>query len=577
MSFDRLWHILTPRIGVGTLLSDDPQLTARLVPGPSPQPVVLDSNLRTPLTSALVRSSSESTGMSQRLTLLTTSNGPKDKWERAKALDQRGVFILEVPAADGRVSLEDALCRVKEDLGCHSVMVEGGMTVIASFLARPELVSNLVVTVSPKFLGGYGPSAELLKGEPQSLLSIPKMQSCPVGDDIVLYGSPSVPYLNGNSGDAHKPKVTGTQTWWCQLAWGWFDIAKVVSSGFWRIFKGVVCEFHGQKAVIFTCGYERQDCRMPFLVLSADLVLKLFLVVVLSALFLVLGQLTNLFSWKYFWLKSTKGPSTDAFNALWPDENWITGSPMVGRIIGCLVTKFYKVDISWHAIERRDMLQDAWSKAYSTNPVKSYRWEDTGFIRLEPRNGHSHLMQTQLSSSCRMWVEVWASMPWVDVIIVFCFISKVILLFLGCVARVPVSLWGSGGWGCVRSTLRLRSQPSATVRNRLQPFATVRSRPQPFARGRYGRAYGEFCERGHFWRFQTSRGFVSRGRWQAQHFRRVVLHVFASRVVKAVPCGDSVQIPWQAWHFVRCNEKWRKPRTKHRFWGSKFWGSWENS
>ena len=35
-----------------------------------------------------------------------------------------------------------------------------------------------------------------------------------------------------------------------------------------------------------------------------------------------------------------------------------------------------------------------------------------------------------------------------------------------CVARVPVSLWGSGGWGCVRSTLRLRSQPSAAVRNR---------------------------------------------------------------------------------------------------------------
>ena len=31
-----------------------------------------------------------------------------------------------------------------------------------------------------------------------------------------------------------------------------------------------------------------------------------------------------------------------------------------------------------------------------------------------------------------------------------------------CAARVPVSLWGSGGWGCVRSTLRNRSQPFAT-------------------------------------------------------------------------------------------------------------------
>ena len=32
--------------------------------------------------------------------------------------------------------------------------------------------------------------------------------------------------------------------------------------------------------------------------------------------------------------------------------------------------------------------------------------------------------------------------------------------FPECVARVPVSLWGSGGWGCVRSTLPNRPQPS---------------------------------------------------------------------------------------------------------------------
>ena len=57
-------------------------------------------------------------------------------------------------------------------------------------------------------------------------------------------------------------------------------------------------------------------------------------------------------------------------------------------------------------------------------------------------------------------------------------------IFLGktfpeCVARVPVSLWGSGGWGCVRSTLRNRSQLLATVSNRSQLPATVCNRPQP--------------------------------------------------------------------------------------------------
>ena len=42
--------------------------------------------------------------------------------------------------------------------------------------------------------------------------------------------------------------------------------------------------------------------------------------------------------------------------------------------------------------------------------------------------------------------------------------------------------------------------------------ATVRNRPQPSARGPYGRAYEKFCRGGNFWRFQTCRCFVSRGR-----------------------------------------------------------------
>jgi len=42
--------------------------------------------------------------------------------------------------------------------------------------------------------------------------------------------------------------------------------------------------------------------------------------------------------------------------------------------------------------------------------------------------------------------------------------------------------------------------------------------------------------------------------WQVQHFRRVVLRVFANRIGRAAAIGDKVQISWQAWHFVRCDE-----------------------
>ncbi|MBM2842777.1 MAG: RibD family protein, partial [Anaerolineales bacterium] len=36
-------------VGVGTILADDPQLTVRHAAGPNPQPIVLDTGLRTPL------------------------------------------------------------------------------------------------------------------------------------------------------------------------------------------------------------------------------------------------------------------------------------------------------------------------------------------------------------------------------------------------------------------------------------------------------------------------------------------------------------------------------------------------
>ena len=185
-------------------------------------------------------------------------------------------------------------------------------------------------------------------------------------------------------------------------------------------------------------------------------------------------------------------------------------------------------------------------------------------------------------------------------------------IFPECVARVPVSLWGSGGWGCVRSTLRLWSQPFA-IRNRPQPFATVRTIP-------VWPCLWEVLQRWSFlevsdvsllrfawqaWHFVTFRLFLQRVEnrfaWQAQYFcdvfrRCVAVFVagaalwtcpssffvagavfFVNCIGRAASSGDKVQIPWQAWHFLTCAENWRKPRTKHWFWGCKFSGSKENS
>ena len=40
-------------VGIGTVLADNPSLTVRLVEGHHPQPIILDTNLRTPLDATL--------------------------------------------------------------------------------------------------------------------------------------------------------------------------------------------------------------------------------------------------------------------------------------------------------------------------------------------------------------------------------------------------------------------------------------------------------------------------------------------------------------------------------------------
>ena len=179
-------------IGIGTLLSDDPMLTARLVPGRSPLPVVLDSRLRSPPTSRLVLGAAERGG-GTGLVIVTTEGGCEEKRQRAKELASvPGVQILAMPEIEGRPSLHHVLSTLRARFGCTSLMVEGGRAVIASFLANPQLVSNFVATVSPKFIGGLGPATELAKSQSAtSLMSLQGMQSCTVGEDIVVYGTPA--------------------------------------------------------------------------------------------------------------------------------------------------------------------------------------------------------------------------------------------------------------------------------------------------------------------------------------------------------------------------------------------------
>lgn len=134
--------------GVGTVLADDPQMTAR--PGGAAarnQPVraVLDSRLRTPPDAALFRS------------------GPawiyhcEDPGEPALALAQAGARLNRVTAdSAGRVDLSAALQHLAGE-GVRSVMIEAG-GVLAGAAIRAGVVDRIEWFRAPKLIGGEGVS-----------------------------------------------------------------------------------------------------------------------------------------------------------------------------------------------------------------------------------------------------------------------------------------------------------------------------------------------------------------------------------------------------------------------------------
>jgi riboflavin-specific deaminase-like protein len=162
-------------VGIGTILADDPRLTARLAGGANPQPVVLDSWLRFPPGAQLLLIGSP--------WIATT---PAADPQRCAQLEQAGAQVLTLPAGSrGGVSLKALLERLGE-MKVGSLMVEGGGQVIGSFL-QERLVDYIVLTITPLYLGGL-PAVDNVPGSALPRLENPRYAA--FGEDLVVWGRP---------------------------------------------------------------------------------------------------------------------------------------------------------------------------------------------------------------------------------------------------------------------------------------------------------------------------------------------------------------------------------------------------
>jgi len=168
-------------VGINTVLADDPLLTARPSKGRQPTRVVLDSHLRIPSDCKLLATAKEAPVL-----IVTSAEAARNDPQKQDQITQRGAEVLVCPEVD-RSNLYYLLDELS-NRGIAQLLVEGGPTVIASFLIE-GLADEIVVYITPKILGAAGsvaispPMAELTDS-----FDLHHVEANQFGEDIRLSG-----------------------------------------------------------------------------------------------------------------------------------------------------------------------------------------------------------------------------------------------------------------------------------------------------------------------------------------------------------------------------------------------------
>jgi diaminohydroxyphosphoribosylaminopyrimidine deaminase/5-amino-6-(5-phosphoribosylamino)uracil reductase len=157
-------------VGIGTVLADDPLLTARLGEARQPVRVVFDSRARLPLDSQLLATLDEAP--------VTVVHGPEADPHRVEALLAAGAETIAVGGETPADRVRPALVGLGRR-GLTSLLLEGGATLAAAFAAAGQ-VDEARVFVGPLLLGG--PAADV----PVSALEGAPTEAETVGEDTLI-------------------------------------------------------------------------------------------------------------------------------------------------------------------------------------------------------------------------------------------------------------------------------------------------------------------------------------------------------------------------------------------------------
>jgi len=136
-------------VGIETVLCDDPQLNVRLGRKSTrhPTPIVLDSKLRIPIDSRLLR-------IHKSPLIITTTKADLKKKKHIETTGSR-VLIMDSDK-NGKIDLRRLFKKLGE-LEITSILIEGGSRVATSALSE-RVVDKIVLFYAPKIIGAEGVS-----------------------------------------------------------------------------------------------------------------------------------------------------------------------------------------------------------------------------------------------------------------------------------------------------------------------------------------------------------------------------------------------------------------------------------
>jgi 2,5-diamino-6-(ribosylamino)-4(3H)-pyrimidinone 5'-phosphate reductase len=171
-------------VGISTVLLDNPLLTVRLIKpnkGSNPVRVVVDSHARIPIESRILKTAHR----------IETIVFVSERADDIKIRSIRNTGAMVIMAGAETVDLSDALLDLNK-MGFKNILVEGGGEINWSLLSL-GVVSELIVTISPKIVGGRS-AITLVEGDGYEKISqainmeLKKVLSEKNGEVVLFYG-----------------------------------------------------------------------------------------------------------------------------------------------------------------------------------------------------------------------------------------------------------------------------------------------------------------------------------------------------------------------------------------------------